>query len=114
MINADLKQGFFALIFVAACVLALACFDLSRKNDKLQGEILKLNAKSAICESDNAALKTAIDAQNTKISELQASAPRVEIVEKEVAKVERVEVPVKDANCERKLRFYEDLFKGLK
>ena len=114
MISADLKQGFYALLFVGAAVLALACFDLSRKNDKLQSEILQLTAKSAICEGDNAALKTAIDAQNSKISELQASTPRVEIVEKEVSKVERVEIPVKDANCERKLRFYEDLFKGLK
>lgn len=114
MISENLKQGFLALFFVGAGVLALACFDLSRKNDKLQSEILTLNAKAAICEGDNAALKSALDAQNAEISELQATAPRVEIVEKEVSKVERVEVPVKDANCERKLRFYEDLFKELK
>lgn len=51
-----------------------------------------------------------IDFQNEKIKALAVKPPDVaETKERVVTKFKKIEVPVKDAQCEKKLKFYEEL-----
>lgn len=51
-----------------------------------------------------------IDLQNEKIKALTVKPPDVaETKERVVTKFKEIEVPVKDAQCEKKLKFYEEL-----
>ena len=53
---------------------------------------------------------TRIDFQNEKIKALTVKPPDVvKTQERVVTKFKKIEVPVKDAQCEKKLKFYEEL-----
>ena len=53
---------------------------------------------------------TRIDLQNEKIKALTVKPPDVvKTQERVVTKFKKIEVPVKDAQCEKKLKFYEEL-----
>lgn len=53
---------------------------------------------------------TRIDFQNEKIKALSVKPPDVvKTQERVVTKFQKIEVPIKDAECERKLRYYEEL-----
>ena len=48
--------------------------------------------------------------QNAKLEQIKAQAPdTVEVKERIVTKFEKIKIPVKDAECEKKLKFYEEL-----
>lgn len=48
--------------------------------------------------------------QNTKLEQIKAQAPdTVEVKERVITKFEKIKIPVKDAECEKKLKFYEEL-----
>lgn len=53
---------------------------------------------------------TRIDFQNEKIKALAVKSPDVvKMQERVVTKFKKIEIPVKDAQCEKKLKFYEEL-----
>lgn len=48
--------------------------------------------------------------QNAKLEQIKAQAPdTTEVKERVVTKFEKIKIPVKDAECEKKLKFYEEL-----
>jgi len=81
--------------------------------DKLEKEKTKLALKEAALQVSAANLgecNTRIDFQNEKIKALSVKPPDiVKTQERVVTKFQKIEVPIKDAQCEKKLKFYEEL-----
>lgn len=81
--------------------------------DKLEKEQTKLalkEAESQIYAANLGECNTRIDFQNEKIKALSVKPPDVvKTQERVVTKFQKIEVPIKDAQCERKLRYYEEL-----
>ena len=81
--------------------------------DKLEKEQTKLALKEAenqIYAANLGECNTRIDFQNEKIKALTVKPPDVvKTQERVVTKFQKIEVPVKDAQCEKKLKFYEEL-----
>ena len=81
--------------------------------DKLEKAEMQLALKEAALQVSAANLgecNTRIDFQNEKIKALTVKPPDVaETKERVVTKFKKIEVPVKDAQCEKKLKFYEEL-----
>ena len=81
--------------------------------DKLAKEQTKLalkEAESQIYAANLGECNTRIDFQNEKIKALTVKPPDVvKTQERVVTKFQKIEVPVKDAQCEKKLKFYEEL-----
>nr|DAR09387.1 MAG TPA: Protein of unknown function (DUF2681) [Caudoviricetes sp.] len=91
---------------------------------KLRGDVKEAKAELAQAQKElaikEAALQvsaanlgecnTRIDLQNEKIKALTVKPPDVvKTQERVVTKFKKIEVPVKDAQCEKKLKFYEEL-----
>lgn len=48
--------------------------------------------------------------QNAKLEQIKAQTPdTTEVKERVITKFEKIKIPVKDAECEKKLKFYEEL-----
>ena len=81
--------------------------------DKLEKAEMQLALKEAALQVSAANLgecNTRIDFQNEKIKALSVRPPDiVKTQERVVTKFKKIEVPVKDAQCEKKLKFYEEL-----
>ena len=81
--------------------------------DKLEKEQTKLalkEAESQIYAANLGECNTRIDFQNEKIKALTVKPPDVvKTQERVVTKFQKIEVPIKDAQCEKKLKFYEEL-----
>ena len=81
--------------------------------DKLEKAEMQLALKEAAIQVSAANLgecNTRIDFQNEKIKALSVKPPDVVATqERVVTKFKKIEVPVKDAQCEKKLKFYEEL-----
>ena len=81
--------------------------------DKLEKAEMQLALKEAAIQVSAANLgecNTRIDFQNEKIKALSVKPPDVVATqERVVTKFKKIEVPVKDAECEKKLKFYEEL-----
>ena len=81
--------------------------------DKLEKEQTKLalkEAESQIYAANLGECNTRIDFQNEKIKALSVKPPDVvKTQERIVTKFQKIEVPIKDAQCEKKLKFYEEL-----
>ena len=81
--------------------------------DKLEKEQTKLALKEAALQVSAVNLgecNTRIDFQNEKIKALSVKPPDiVKTQERIVTKFQKIEVPIKDAQCEKKLKFYEEL-----
>lgn len=81
--------------------------------DKLGKAEMQLALKEAALQVSAANLgecNTRIDFQNEKIKALSVKPPDVVATqERVVTKFQKIEVPIKDAECERKLRYYEEL-----
>ena len=81
--------------------------------DKLEKAGMQLVLKEAALQVLAANLgecNTRIDFQNEKIKALTVKPPDVvKTQERVVTKFQKIEVPIKDAECERKLRYYEEL-----
>ena len=48
--------------------------------------------------------------QNAKLEQIKAQTPdTTEVKERVITKFEKIKIPIKDAECEKKLKFYEEL-----
>lgn len=77
---------------------------------ELKKELVIKDANFQIASSNLFECNMRIDLQNEKIKALSVKPPDVvKTQERVVTKFKKIEVPVKDAECERKLRYYEEL-----
>lgn len=75
-----------------------------------QKELAIKEANLQISAANLSECNTRIDFQNEKIKALTIKPPDVvKTQERVVTKFQKIEVPVKDAQCEKKLKFYEEL-----
>jgi len=105
--------------------LMLACLALAGWNHSLKGKIEQLNkdlvfakTQELISTSNLQACNAKIDLQNEKFKEIALQNEKLKarepIIEKEIqTRYETIEVPIKDDKCEKKLKFYEKIFKEL-
>nr|WP_315059877.1 hypothetical protein [uncultured Campylobacter sp.] len=93
--------------------LSSAKAETQNAKDKLEKAEMQLALKEAAIQVSVANLgecNTRIDFQNEKIKALTVKPPDVvKTQERVVTKFKKIEVPVKDAQCEKKLKFYEEL-----
>ena len=84
--------------------------DVKDKLEKEQTKLALKEAESQIYAANLGECNTRIDFQNEKIKALTVKTPDViKTQERVVTKFQKIEVPVKDAECEKKLKFYEEL-----
>ena len=84
--------------------------DAKDKLEKEQAKLALKEAESQIYAANLSECNTRIDFQNEKIKALTVKPPDVvKTQERVVTKFKKIEVPVKDAQCEKKLKFYEEL-----
>ena len=77
---------------------------------KTEKELALKEAESQIYAANLGECNMRIDFQNEKIKALTVKPPDVvKTQERVVTKFQTIEVPVKDAQCEKKLKFYEEL-----
>nr|DAS37951.1 MAG TPA: Protein of unknown function (DUF2570) [Caudoviricetes sp.] len=105
--------------------LILACLALAGLNHSLKNKIEQLNkdlvfakTQELISSSNLQACDAKIDLQNEKFKEIALQNEKLKaaepIIKKEVqTRYEKIEVPTKDAKCEKKLKAYENIFKEL-
>ena len=75
-----------------------------------QKELAIKEANLQISAANLSECNAKIDLQNEKIKALTIKPPDVvKTQERVVTKFKKIEVPVKDAQCEKKLKFYEEL-----
>lgn len=75
-----------------------------------QKELAIKEAAIQVSAANLSECNTRIDFQNEKIKALTIKPPDVvKTQERVVTKFKKIEVPVKDAQCEKKLKFYEEL-----
>lgn len=78
--------------------------------DQAQKELAIKEANLQISAANLSECNARIDFQNEKIKALTVKPPDVvKTQERVVTKFKKIEVPVKDAQCEKKLKFYEEL-----
>lgn len=78
--------------------------------DQAQKELAIKEANLQISAANLSECNARIDFQNEKIKALTVKPPDVvNTQERVVTKFKKIEVPVKDAQCEKKLKFYEEL-----
>ena len=78
--------------------------------DQAQKELAIKEANLQISAANLSECNTRIDFQNEKIKALTIKPPDVvKTQERVVTKFKKIEIPVKDAQCEKKLKFYEEL-----
>ncbi len=84
--------------------------DIKDKLEKEQTKLALKEAESQIYAANLGECNTRIDFQNEKIKALTVKPPDVvKTQERVVTKFQKIEVPIKDAQCEKKLKFYEEL-----
>nr|WP_314469208.1 hypothetical protein [uncultured Campylobacter sp.] len=84
--------------------------DVKDELKKTEKELALKEAALQVSAANLGECNTRIDFQNEKIKALSVKPPDVaETKERVVTKFKKIEVPVKDAECERKLRYYEEL-----
>jgi hypothetical protein len=75
-----------------------------------QKELAIKEANLQISAANLSECNTRVDFQNEKIKALTIKPPDVvKTQERVVTKFKKIEIPVKDAQCEKKLKFYEEL-----
>ena len=75
-----------------------------------QKELAIKEANFQIATTNLFECNTKIQLQNAKLEQIKAQAPdTTEVKERVVTKFEKIKIPVKDAECEKKLKFYEEL-----
>ena len=105
--------------------LLLACLALVGWNHSLKGKIEQLNkdivfakTQELISSSNLQACNAKIDLQNAKFEEIALQNEKLKnagpIIKKEIeTRYKPINVPIRDAKCEKKLKFYEEIFREM-
>ena len=110
--------GIIAALLLAC--LALAGWNHSLKNtiEQLNKDIVLAKTQELISSSNLDACNAKIDLQNEKVKEIALQNEKLKaaepIIKKEIEKrYKRIGAPTKDAKCEKKLKFYEEIFREM-
>ena len=111
MLSADkLFLGLSAFLLVLIYFKNGEISDLKKELELKNSELVLERAAGRIARSDLGVCKEKLSFQNAAIKALEAKKPDEAITKENAAvKFQRIEVPVKDAECEKKLKFYKEL-----
>ena len=105
--------------------LILACLALAGLNHSLKNKIEQLNkdlvfakTQELINSSNLQACNAKIDLQNAQIKAMALANENLKAREPQIKKeietrYETINVPIRDAKCEKKLKFYEEIFREM-
>lgn len=105
--------------------LILASLALAGWNHNLKGKIEQLNkdlvfakTQELVSSSNLQACNAKIDLQNAKFEEIALQNEKLKnagpIIKKEIeTRYKPINVPIRDAKCEKKLKFYEEIFREM-
>ena len=105
--------------------LILACLALAGWNHSLKGKIEQLNkdlvfakTQELISSSNLQACNAKIDLQNAQIKAMALANENLKAREPQIKKeietrYKPINVPIRDAKCEKKLKFYEEIFREM-
>lgn len=118
MLNIKFLISVGVVILIALGGASLEIWRLNGALDSVKAELKESESKLTLKEATNqiyaanvSECNARIDLQNEKIKTLSLQKPPdvVKTKERVVTKFQKIEVPVKDAQCEKKLKFYEEL-----
>lgn len=118
MLNIKFLISVGVVILIALGGASLEIWRLNGALDSVKAELKESESKLTLKEATNqiyaanvSECNARIDLQNEKIKTLSLQKPPdvVKTKERVVTKFQKIEVPVKDAQCEKKLEFYEEL-----
>ena len=116
--NFKIYLGIIAALLLAC--LALAGWNHSLKNtiEQLNKDLVFAKTQELISSSNLDACNTKIDLQNEKVKEIALQNEKLKnagpIIKKEIeTRYKPINVPIRDAKCEKKLKFYEEIFREM-
>lgn len=116
--NFKIYLGIIGALILASLALAGWNHSLKGKIEQLNKDLVFAKTQELISSSNLQACNAKIDLQNAQIKAMALAnenlKAREPIIKKEVqTRYEKIEVPTKDAKCEKKLKAYENIFKEL-
>lgn len=110
--------GATALLFVVVKTQDSRLDKLIKETAELQAKIKIEETKHKISKADLQTCKSKIDLQNSQIEKISLDNKRLKNIQSKIkkdveAKYKNIKVPEKDSEIEKKVKFYENLFKEL-
>jgi len=118
MLNFKIYLGIIAALLLACLALAGWNHSLKGKIEQLNKDIVFVKTQELISSSNLQACNAKIDLQNAKFEEIALQNEKLKnagpIIKKEIeTRYEPINVPIRDAKCEKKLKFYEEIFREM-
>ena len=110
--------GIIAALLLACLALAGWNHSLKSKIEQLNKDIVFAKTQELISSSNLDACNAKIDLQNEKFKEIALQNEKLKnagpIIKKEIeTRYKPINVPIRDAKCEKKLKFYEEIFREM-
>lgn len=116
--NFKIYLGIIAALLLACLALAGWNHSLKSKIEQLNKDLVFAKTQELISSSNLQACNAKIDLQNAKFEEIALQNERLKnaepIIKKEIeTRYKPINVPIRDAKCEKKLKFYEEIFREM-
>ena len=116
--NFKIYLGIIAALLLACLALAGWNHSLKSKIEQLNKDLVFAKTQELISSSNLQACNAKIDLQNERVKEIALQNEKLKaaepIIKKEIEKrYKRIGMPTKDAKCEKKLKFYEEIFREM-
>ena len=110
--------GIIAALLLACLALAGLNHSLKNKIEQLNKDLVFAKTQELISSSNLDACNAKIDLQNEKFEEIALQNEKLKnagpIIKKEIeTRYKPINVPIRDAKCEKKLKFYEEIFREM-
>lgn len=118
MMNFKIYLGIIGALILASLALAGLNHSLKNKIEQLNKDLVFAKTQELISSSNLQACNAKIDLQNAQIKTMALAnenlKAREPIIKKEIeTRYEPINVPIRDAKCEKKLKFYEEIFREM-
>ena len=116
--NFKIYLGIIAALLLACLALAGLNHSLKNKIEQLNKDLVFAKTQELVSSSNLQACNAKIDLQNAKFEEIALQNEKLKnagpIIKKEIeTRYETINVPIRDAKCEAKLKFYEEIFREM-
>jgi len=116
--NFKIYLGIIGALILASLALAGLNHSLKNKIEQLNKDLVFAKTQELISSSNLQACNAKIDLQNEKVKEIALQNEKLKnagpIIKKEIeTRYKPINVPIKDAKCEKKLKFYEEIFREM-
>lgn len=118
MFNFKIYLGIIAALLLACLALAGWNHSLKNKIEQLNKDLVFAKTQELISSSNLQACNAKIDLQNAQIKAMALANENLKAREPQIKKemetrYKPINVPIRDAKCEKKLKFYEEIFREM-